>query len=101
MATIYEPIRPDGTLTREEALANTEVVYPKREEPLSNEALNKIRTEAQVKPQHQAHSATAARLREERQAREQRVLDALRAASIAKGGILTPAERLTVIEGLK
>lgn len=61
MSTIYEPIRPDGKLTREEALANTEVVYPPREEPLSNEALNKIRAEAQAKPQHHTQSARLAK----------------------------------------
>jgi hypothetical protein len=57
MSTIYEPIRPDGRLTREEALANTEVVYPPREAPLTNEQLNEIRAKAQKPDSHSARLA--------------------------------------------
>jgi hypothetical protein len=39
----------------------TDPVYPAREEPLSNEALNKIRADAQAKPQHHTQSARLAK----------------------------------------
>jgi hypothetical protein len=59
MATIYEPIRPDGKLTREEALANTEVVYPPREEPLTPSQLDELRAKAPQNPD--SHSARLAK----------------------------------------
>jgi hypothetical protein len=39
----------------------TDPVYPAREEPLSNDALNKIRADAQSKPQHHTQSARLAK----------------------------------------
>jgi len=59
MSTIYEPIRPDGKLTREEALANTEVVYPPREEPLTPAELDALRAKAPQNPD--SHSARLAK----------------------------------------
>jgi hypothetical protein len=59
MATIFKPIRPDGVLTREERLANTEPNYPSREEPLTPAQLEELRAKAPQNPD--SHSARLAK----------------------------------------
>jgi hypothetical protein len=59
VATIYKPIRPDGVLTREEFLANTDPVYPPREEPLTPSQLDELRAKAPQNPD--SHSARLAK----------------------------------------
>jgi hypothetical protein len=103
MATIYEPIRPDGKLTREEALANTDPVYPPREAPLTPAQLDELRAKAPAQ-NPESHNATAAVIIAERQARQKAHDDKLRAklnaAHAAKGAPLSFEERQVILRSV-
>jgi len=97
MATIHPPANGIG-YNSEEAVANT---WPKFKQaaPLTNEQLADIRAKAPQDPE--SYSAAAARARAEREEREKPSLDALRAASKAKGRPLTGAERAQVLASVQ
>ena len=84
MSTIFTH---DGPYTREEQFANT---WPENRQakPLSNDELNKIRADAQARPQHHTHSAAnaerAAKLAEQTEARRQAKLREEAAAKKSK-----------------
>ena len=98
MSTIHPPAN-GVSYNREEKAANTWPDVKQKFDPLTNKQLADLRAEAPQNPE--SYSAKAARARAEKEAREKPVLDALRAATVAKGKPLTLEERQLVLASLQ